>query len=238
MAVPVHDLARLQRAGAQPRDDVVVAAVRHEADVLAVRLRRHRQGEPRGFPPHPVLGHAAQRKTQEIELLAGRREQEIALVLAGVGGPMQLRARQALHIVAGGERGRVEVPRRRQQVAELHRPVALHAGQGRFAGEIAVGEVFHDGGPEAALIVQHVMRNADPVGDRAGVVDVLAGAAGALALRGRTVVVKLQGDADDLMARLRKQRRRDGTVHAAGHGDDHAGGCREDRARETLSLER
>ena len=37
-------------------------------------------------------------------------------------------------------------------------------------------------------------------GDRAGVVDVLAGAAGALAVGRRAVIVELQRDADDVVA--------------------------------------
>ena len=44
------------------------------------------------------------------------------------------------------------------------------------------------------------MRNADPLGDGAGVVDVAAGAAGALAMGRRAVIVELQRDADDVIA--------------------------------------
>ncbi len=53
------------------------------------------------------------------------------------------------------------------------------------------------------------MGNAEPVGDPPGVVDVLAGAAGAGA-RGRgAVVVELERDPDDVIAALGQQRRRD-----------------------------
>ena len=44
------------------------------------------------------------------------------------------------------------------------------------------------------------MRNADALGDRAGVVDVLAGAAGALAMGRGAMVVELQRHADDVVA--------------------------------------
>ena len=50
------------------------------------------------------------------------------------------------------------------------------------------------------------MGNAEPFGDLAGVVDVLAGAAGALAMRRRAMVVELQGDADDVVALAAEQR--------------------------------
>jgi len=49
-----------------------------------------------------------------------------------------------------------------------------------------------------------------PVGDPARIVDILPGAAGAAPAYGLAVVVKLQGDADDLMAPLLQQRRNDG----------------------------
>ena len=52
------------------------------------------------------------------------------------------------------------------------------------------------------------MRNADPLGDVAGVVNVLPGAAGALAMGGGAMVVKLQGDADDVIALGLQQRSR------------------------------
>jgi hypothetical protein len=60
------------------------------------------------------------------------------------------------------------------------------------------------------------------LGRQAGVVDVLAGAAGALLLQRRAVVIELQRHADDVVAGLVQQRRDDGGVHAAGHGRHHA----------------
>ena len=67
------------------------------------------------------------------------------------------------------------------------------------------------------------MRNADALGDGARVVDVLARAAGALAMRRRAVVVELQRDADDVIALGLEQRRGHRGIDAAGHGDDDAG---------------
>ncbi len=64
------------------------------------------------------------------------------------------------------------------------------------------------------------MRNADPLGDVARIVDVLPGAAGALAVGGRAMIVKLQRDADDVVALGLQQRSRHRRVDAAGHGDD------------------
>ena len=67
------------------------------------------------------------------------------------------------------------------------------------------------------------MRDADGVGDVAGVLDILAGAAGAFAVDGLAVVVELERDAHDLQTGLEQQCCGDGTVDAAGHGNDHPG---------------
>ena len=66
------------------------------------------------------------------------------------------------------------------------------------------------------------MRDAEPVGDARGIVDILAGAAGALAADGGAMVVELQGDADDLEAALDQQRRRHRGIDAARHRHDDA----------------
>src|SRR5690606_15315113 len=78
-AIEMHDLAGPGRLGPQPRDDVGIAALRHEADVLAVLLRSHAQPHGGGALAHLLLRHAAERKAQEVDLLLRRREQEIAL---------------------------------------------------------------------------------------------------------------------------------------------------------------
>jgi hypothetical protein len=53
------------------------------------------------------------------------------------------------------------------------------------------------------------VRDADALGDGARIMNVAAGAAGALAVGRRAVVVELQGDADHVVAGLGEQRRRD-----------------------------
>ena len=213
--------------GLQPADDVGVAPGRHEADVLAVLLVGDLETEaPRQFA-RLRLGHVAERKAQIVELLARGREQEIALVAIGIGGADQ-RARSVGEaargdIMSGRERRGAEFARGRQQIAKLDRAVALDAGHRRLAERVAVGEIVDHRFAEAALVVEHVMRNADPLGDVAGVVDVLPGAAGALAMGGRAMIVKLQRDADDVIALGLQQRSRHRRIDAARHGDDDPG---------------
>src|SRR3546814_20145855 len=54
--------------------------------------------------------------------------------------------------------------------------IAAHARDGRRPGEVGVDEIVHYVGAAAVLVIEHVMRDADPVGDPARIVDVLAGA--------------------------------------------------------------
>ena len=71
----------------------------------------------------------------------------------------------------------------------------------------------------------------------AGVVNVLAGAAGALPVLGRAVVIELHSDADDVIALLLEQGRDDRGIDAARHGHDHAapsGGSRQVETVERL----
>src|SRR6185369_370851 len=110
-----------------------------------------------------------------------------------------------------------------EQIAELDLAIALDAGHRRLDGEIALGEAIDHRLLEAALVVEDVVRNADALGHAARVVDVLAGAAGALAVGRRAVVVKLQRHADDVIALRLEQRRGHRGVDAARHGDDNAG---------------
>ena len=173
------------------------------------------------------LGHVAERKAQIIELLARGREQEIALVAIGIGGADQ-RARSVGHaargdIMPGRQRRGAEFARGLEQIAKLDRAVALDARHRRLARGVAVGEIVDHRFAKAALVVQHVMRDADPLGDIAGIVDVLPGAAGALAMGGRAMIVELQRDADDVVALGLQQRSRHRGIDAAGHGDDDPG---------------
>ena len=169
------------------------------------------------------LGHPPEREAQELQLAARGCEQEVALVLVGVGRTVQFRAGKAADIVPRRQRRRVQILCGGQQVRELDGLVAAYAGHGRLAGEVAVGEPLHHGLTESGFVVEHVMRDAQSVGDGPRIVDVLPGAAGALPPGCGAVVVELKRDADDIVPRLRKQCGRDGTVDAAGHGDNDPG---------------
>ena len=65
---------------------------------------------------------------------------------------------------------------------------------------VALGEAVDHRLLESALIVEHVVRDTDTLGNAAGVVNVLARATGALAVDRSAVVVQLQRHADNVVA--------------------------------------
>src|SRR4029077_8237167 len=98
----------------------------------------------------------AERKADEVELLARGGKQEIALVAIGIGRAVQ-RARSVgeatrRHIMTGRERLRAELARGRQQIAKLDRAVALDARHRRLAGGVARGKAVDHRLLEALLI--------------------------------------------------------------------------------------
>ncbi len=104
--------------------------------------------------------------------------------------------------------------------------VAEGAGDGRAAGEVLGDEGLDDVGLEALLLVDEVVRDAELLGDAAGVVDVVDGAAAALHGLGHAFVAgeaalvpELQGEADEGVALLAQESGDGRGVDAAGHGD-------------------
>ena len=91
-AVAIDDLARRLGFGPNALHQPGIIAVGNEADVLAVGLGGDLERELGRDPADFGLGQVAERKAQEIELLARRPVEEIALVAPRVGALVQLRA--------------------------------------------------------------------------------------------------------------------------------------------------
>ena len=141
----IDDVARLHRIRPQPADDVGVAAGRHEANILAILLVGDFQAKAARQFANFGLAHVAERKSQETELLARGRKQEIALVAIAIRRAMQ-RTRAVVQaargdVVAGGKCRGAKVARRRKEIAELDGAIALDAGHRRLAMGVAVGEI-------------------------------------------------------------------------------------------------
>ena len=162
-AIGMHDLARLPALRPQLADDARVIAVGNEADVLTIGLIRHGQAEARRKHPGFALVEAAQREAQEIELLLRGRKQEIALIAGGacrLDHLPALRPWPASHIVPRDQRRGAKLAGGLQKIGKFYGLIAAHAGDRRFAREIARCEIGDDRFLEAILVVQHVVRDA------------------------------------------------------------------------------
>ncbi len=190
-------------AGLQPGDDIGILALRHEADVLAVLLGGDTKAKLLRDVADFRLGHATQREAQIVDLFLRSREQEITLVAVGIDRTEEGAMRTigvAADIVAGRKGGGAQIAGSLEQIREFYGLVARYTGNRGFARDIARGKRVDDRLAEPFLIVEHIMRNAQGLGNTARIVDIAAGAAGAGAVRGRAMIVKLQRHADDVVA--------------------------------------
>src|SRR5580700_1985536 len=171
----VDDVAWLPGLGPQPLDETGVGSVRHKADVLTVGLVRDRQAEMPRQDTRRVLGELAQWKPQELEFLPLRGKQEIALVARRVACAVEfgpLRAANPAGIMPCRLRRGTEIPRHTQQIAEFDPLIAADARDRRLASRVAVDKIVDDRSPEAALVIEHIMRDAEALGDPRCIVDV------------------------------------------------------------------
>ena len=135
------------------------------------------------------------------------------------------RAVESLHVMAGGQGVGPEIGGELDQIGEFDGLIAGDARHRRLACGVGIGEGLDHRRAETLLGIDDVMRNADAVGDAAGVVNVFTGTARPLAPDCGTVVVELQRDADDLVPLFVQQCRSHGAIHSARHRHhDSAGG--------------
>src|SRR5260370_17035097 len=99
--------------------------------------------------------------------------------------------RSSAAVVRGRDNLGAELARGLEQIAKLDRAVALDARHRRLAGRVAVGKIVDHRLTKAALVIHHVVRNADPLGDIAAIVDVLPAAPTALPMGDRPALVNL-----------------------------------------------
>ena len=211
---------------------VAIVTAGHEADLLALRLVGGREAEAPRDLADLRLGQLAEREPGVLELVLAQAVQEVGLVLVRVASPSEPRPSVGTDVAAGVVAGRdglavVQMAGSTEQRPELDVGVAVDARARRPAVEIRVEERLQDAGVELALEVHDVERDVELRGHAAGVVGGIERAAALLELRVRIGdVVQAHPDADDLVARLVQQRRRDGRVDPARHRDEdpaHAG---------------
>ena len=225
IAVKVEERAGLRRFSGALDNDLRIITVRHEADVLTVVLAGV---DETGFGcdlARVGLMQAAERKFDPRKLLLRQVIQDIALVLRRVDRffediflPVALDAR----IVAGRDILAPHDVRTLKKLVELQIAVAVDAGVRRDPVFVGVHKAVDDAGAELILEVEDIKREAQPVCDAAGILGIVERAAGmALGDARVLVVVELHHAANAVIARVRQQLRRDGGIHAAGHGDQY-----------------
>ena len=137
-----------------------------------------------------MLGEFAEGKIGAGELLLREAEEKVGLVLGFVHGAEEfvaagLRIVAHARVVAGGDALGADLARGDEELIELYVIVADGAGDGRAACEIIGDEGADDGVLEFALEIDDVERDAEMLGDAAGVVDIVD-ASSSDARRGRS----------------------------------------------------
>ena len=196
----------------------LLIAVDGEAHLLALRLVGHLQAGLRRGSAHVVLGELAQRELQAGE--HGRRDgpQHVRLILAPVGGPGHERLAVTPYqpcVVAGGDTRQAQLAGEAGERSQTH-GVAVHAGIGRLAAEIAALKRAHDGVLELPLEVEDVVREPELRG-RAGGALQCTGRAAAAPVRPRP---QLRGRRLQAAAFADEPERRDGAIHPAAQCDE------------------
>ena len=133
--------------------------------------------------------------------------EEISLVLVLIDSPAKLAIDHA-SVMSGSYPPRVDSIRLFQEVAELRERVATDARNRRAAARILFDEVVDHIVPEAALEVEHVMRDPELLADATRVVHGIERAAGTVGDI-FAVTEQLHCRADDVVALFDEQRRGD-----------------------------
>ena len=207
-AIKMNDLSGLDRAWPQPPHDIAITTIWHETDILTVRLVSHTQAMPVRQLPGFLLAQPPKGKPQIVKLVRRCRKQEIGLVLTGISTTMENRASsgiKSLDIVTGGKTICAQITGGCQQIREFDRLIASDTGNGRFTAQVAVGKILHHLIAKPAFIIEHIMRNAKARRHSTGIMDIDTGATGPFRLNGDTMIIELQGNADDLITLLMQQ---------------------------------
>src|SRR5438067_3401596 len=179
----IDDIARLAGFRAQLLNERRIRALRHEAEVLTIRLFGYRRRELAREPAGLVLQQSTERKAQEIEFLARRAIKEIALIARGIAGAVQfrpVRSDYSANVMSRRQRARAELARSHQKIAELDAFIAANARDRCLAPAIGVCEILDHRGTESGLVVENVMWNPEARCNARRIVHILAGAARAL----------------------------------------------------------
>ena len=200
-----------------------IIPVRHETDVLAVRLLGVLQPFRCRFLPNLRLAQMPQRKQNMRQLFLFQGVQHITLVLLPVFSPQQQPAsafflKFYIGIVSGRDIIAAQLLRPGKQLPQLHVFVAVHAGVGRPSVFIFRNETVDDVRTKIFTEIKHMMGKAQFGRRLCGIRHI---GKAAVVLRSQPDLFRvehLQRYADDIIACLLQQQRRRRAVYAAAHG--------------------
>ena len=209
------------------RQEFAEVALADETDAGRVLLRGGRQAGVGGHAAHVGLDQFAQREQGRCQLRLAELVQEIALVLAAVGGAQQLPGAILFAnpgVMAGGDEVGAQFTGGVEEMLELDLAVAQHVGVRRAPGGVFGEEMLEHAGPVFIGEIAEMDRQAQPAADRDRVAAVVLGAAVAAAVVG-PVAHEQPGHAAVRVGQgvLAQQQGRDRGIDAAGHADDDAG---------------
>ena len=194
-----------------------------EADPGGILLRVVRQADAFGERADVALQPAAEREERARELLLVQAVQEIALVLRAVRGLEQLEPSVGTlphaGVVARRDALGTESDGVVEEGLELDLAVAEHVRIGRAAGAVLGEEMAEDAVLVLGREVDGLDVDADHVGDRHGVDQILPGRA---VFVGVVVFPVLHEQPDDLVALFLEEMGRHRGIDAAGQPDDDA----------------
>ncbi len=210
-------------------EEGVVVAAGDEADLLRVGLLGDGEACVGGHLADGWLLHLAEGEDGAAELLLREAEEEVGLVFGLVFWPGKYPSLTGLvkaiaGVVPGGDTVGADLSGGGEELVELEVVVAESAGDGGSAGEVLADEGLDHIGFEALLLVDDVVGDVELLGDVAGVVDVVDGAAAALDRFGHALVSgeaalipELEGEADEFVALSAQEGGDGGRVDSSGH---------------------
>ncbi len=234
-ACGVHHFAGRFLGAAVAVDEADVILIGNKTDFLAVFFLGRLDAHPPGHFAEIAFVGFADGEDDFREQFPADSKQHVGLVLrqilaADQSGLVFACDRNQPRIMSGGDSLGPDLASEVPELAELEPVVAHHAGVGRAAGEVFIGEVIFDPA-ESILKVQSMKRNIQGIGDAAGIGGIGCAATTLLVAfriddgerivrrRARRLFVDAgpHKQPDDLVTLLFEKIRRRGTVHAAAH---------------------
>ena len=223
IALCVHKIAGRALNAAVALDEAGIVAVRNKADILAVVLLGIVKAALRSDLSGLGLVLVAERKLHVGQLLLGQNIEHITLILGRVKR-LQKEVAAPLRIifcpcvVSGRQYVAAKFLHLGEEVLKLEAAVALDAWIGRAAVQVLIDKRFDDFLRKQVLIVDDMVRDADLLGNAAGVLRVLEGAAGVQKILTYNVIfIQTHRAAYAFVAARRHDLSRHAAVDAAAH---------------------